>query len=52
MIALPMVVIGGMTVDNVAPLVAQGADMAAAISSVYAAADPQRAAREIAQLFD
>lgn len=38
-IALPCVVIGGMTPDNAAPLVAQGADMVAAISSVYLAAD-------------
>lgn len=34
-IALPCVVIGGMTPDNAAPLVARGADMVAAISSVY-----------------
>jgi thiamine-phosphate pyrophosphorylase len=44
-IALPVVVIGGMTVDNAAPLVAQGADMIAVISSVYAVAEPQAAAR-------
>ena len=37
-IALPLVVIGGMTPENAAPLVARGADMVAAISSVYAAA--------------
>ncbi|MBI3229564.1 MAG: thiamine phosphate synthase [Burkholderiales bacterium] len=34
-IALPCVVIGGMTVENSRPLVALGADMVAAISSVY-----------------
>ena len=34
-IALPCVVIGGMTAENAAPLVARGADMVAAISSVY-----------------
>lgn len=44
-IALPVVVIGGMTVENAAPLVAQGADMVAVISSVYAAREPQAAAR-------
>ncbi len=50
-IALPAVVIGGMTVTNAAPLVAAGADMVAAISSVYLAADPQGAARQFAALF-
>jgi thiamine-phosphate pyrophosphorylase len=34
---LPVVVIGGMTPHNAAPLVARGADMVAAISSVYGA---------------
>ncbi|MEG2963358.1 MAG: thiamine phosphate synthase, partial [Janthinobacterium sp.] len=34
-IALPCVVIGGMTAENAAPLVARGADMVAAISSVF-----------------
>ncbi|RXZ34065.1 thiamine phosphate synthase [Oxalobacteraceae bacterium CAVE-383] len=50
-IALPVAVIGGMTVENAAPLVAQGADMVAAISSVYAAAEPQAAARAFAGLW-
>jgi thiamine-phosphate pyrophosphorylase len=50
-IALPVVVIGGMTQQNAVPLVAQGADMVAAISSVYSATDPQVAAREFASLF-
>ena len=50
-IALPNVVIGGMTVDNARPLVAAGAHMVAAISSVYLAGDPQAAAREFAALF-
>jgi thiamine-phosphate pyrophosphorylase len=50
-IGLPVIVIGGMTVDNAAPLVAAGADMVAAISSVYQAADPQSAARKFAALF-
>ena len=34
-LALPLVVIGGMTPANAAPLVARGADMVAAITSVY-----------------
>lgn len=50
-IALPVVVIGGMTRDNAVPLVAQGADMVAAISSVYQAGNPQSAARGFADLF-
>jgi thiamine-phosphate pyrophosphorylase len=49
--SLPCVVIGGMTCENATPLVAQGADMVAAISSVYLAADQQAAAREFADLF-
>jgi thiamine-phosphate pyrophosphorylase len=51
-IPLPSVVIGGMTRENSAPLVAQGADMVAAISSVYLAGNPQSAARAIADLFE
>jgi len=50
-IPLPNVVIGGMTPENAAPLVAQGADMVAAISSVYMAADPEAAARRFTDLF-
>jgi len=42
-ISVPTVVIGGMTPQNAAPLVARGADMVAAISSVYQA-DSVRAA--------
>jgi thiamine-phosphate pyrophosphorylase len=48
---VPVVVIGGMTPLNAAPLVRLGADMAAAISSVYLAADPAQAAREFGELF-
>lgn len=50
-VPLPVVVIGGMTVDNAAPLVTAGADMVAAISSVYLAADPQAVAQRFADLF-
>lgn len=49
-IPLPVVVIGGMTQANCLPLIAQGTDMVAAISSVYMTEDPQAAAREFAQL--
>lgn len=50
-IALPVIVIGGMTSQNAEPLVKQGADMVAAISSVYMAGSPERAARAFADLF-
>ena len=51
-IPLPSVVIGGMTQQNAAPLVAGGADMVAAISSVYMAEDPQATVRGFLRLFD
>ena len=51
MVALPNVVIGGMTRENAVPLIAAGADMVAVISSVYFADDPEGAARELASLF-
>ena len=51
-IALPIVVIGGMTPDNATPLVAAGADMVAAISSVYLADNPGAAASDFTRLFE
>jgi thiamine-phosphate pyrophosphorylase len=48
---VPVVVIGGMTAANSRPLVELGADMVAAISSVYLAQDVQAAVREFAGLF-
>ncbi|MDN4060790.1 thiamine phosphate synthase [Massilia sp. YIM B02769] len=51
-LALPLVVIGGMTPQNAAPLVARGADMVAAITGVYAEADPEAAARRFGALFN
>jgi thiamine-phosphate pyrophosphorylase len=55
-ITLPIVVIGGMTLTNAAPLVVRGADMVAAITSVYgsdaaAQSDAGAAARAFAALF-
>ncbi|MEO8839515.1 MAG: thiamine phosphate synthase [Herbaspirillum sp.] len=50
-VPLPQVVIGGMTLINAAPLVAAGAQMVAAISSVYLAPDPAAATREFVRLF-
>ena len=48
---VPVVVIGGMTAVNARPLVELGADLVAAISSVYLAEDAGAAAREFAALF-
>lgn len=50
-IHVPTVVIGGMTPENAAPLVARGAGMVAAISSVYQAASVRDAVGEFASLF-
>ena len=48
---VPIVVIGGMTPANAAPLVARGADMVAAITSVYGAPRPGEAAAAFDALF-
>lgn len=50
-LSVPVVVIGGMTPANAAPLVARGADMVAAISSVYQAANPAQAVAQFDALF-
>ncbi len=50
-LGLPRVAIGGVTPDNGARLLAAGAQMLAAISSVFDAADPATAARNFAALF-
>lgn len=50
-LSVPVCVIGGMTAKNSASLVALGAHMVAAISSVYAADDPYKAAVEFSALF-
>ncbi len=50
-IPLPVVVIGGMTQENCLPLIAQGADMVAAISSVYMQEDVCAAAERFAALY-
>jgi thiamine-phosphate diphosphorylase len=44
-IAVPLVAIGGITVDNVAEVIRAGADAVAVISAVCAAPDPAAAAR-------
>lgn len=50
-LSIPIVVIGGMTPANAAPLVARGAHMVAAITSIYGSADPDAAARAFDGLF-
>jgi thiamine-phosphate pyrophosphorylase len=49
---LPVCAIGGITLDNAAPLVAAGADLLAVITAVYNNPDPERAARAFCQLFE
>ncbi|MFC5458594.1 thiamine phosphate synthase [Massilia niabensis] len=50
-LTVPIVVIGGMTPANAAPLVARGAGMVAAITAVYGDPEPEEAARRFAALF-
>lgn len=50
-LTIPVCVIGGMTPSNAQPLVAAGADLVAAISSVYGTVDSQAAARAFTALF-
>jgi thiamine-phosphate pyrophosphorylase len=50
-LTLPVCVIGGMTPENAKPLVKEGADMVAAISSVYSADDIAIAVQEFVALF-
>jgi thiamine-phosphate pyrophosphorylase len=50
-VRVPVVVIGGMTPANAAPLAAHGAHMVAAISSVYGAPDVAAAVRAFRALF-
>jgi thiamine-phosphate pyrophosphorylase len=50
-IRVPTVVIGGMTPENAAPLVSRGANMVAAISSVYQSESVARAVERFGALF-
>ena len=50
-IPLPIVVIGGMTPELAQPLANRGANLVAAISSVYNSVDPHGAVREFISLF-
>ena len=51
-IRVPIVVIGGMTPQNAAPLVARGAHMVAAISAVYQAESVAQAVGQFQSLFE
>ena len=51
-LSLPVCVIGGMTPENSGPLVEEGADMVAAISSVYQSDTPTEATTAFVQLFN
>lgn len=51
-VTLPTVVIGGMTMENSGVLIAAGADMVAAISSVYLSDDARAAAAAFTALFN
>lgn len=51
-IPVPTVVIGGMTIENCRPLINNGADMVAAISSVFMADDPKSATEGFVALFN
>jgi len=48
---LPVVAIGGITLDNAGPLIAAGVDAVAVISALFAAPDPAAAACRFNQLF-
>jgi thiamine-phosphate pyrophosphorylase len=50
-LTVPVCVIGGMTPENAVPLVNEGADLVAAISSVYQYEHPASAAADFVRLF-
>ena len=50
-LGLPLVAIGGITPDNAPALIAAGADFVAAISGVFAGADPEAAAAKYTRCF-
>ena len=51
-VTLPLVAIGGITKDNVAEVMAAGADSVAVISAIVQAKDVEEAAREIAETLE
>jgi thiamine-phosphate pyrophosphorylase len=48
-VSLPLVGIGGLNLQNAAPVIQHGADGIAVVSAIVAAADPQQAARQLRQ---
>lgn len=50
-LGLPVVAIGGITLDNARELVTAGADAVAVISAIFAAQDPAAAARQFCRIF-
>lgn len=50
-LSLPLCAIGGITADNATPLVAAGADLLAVTAGVFASADTQQAAAQLARLY-
>ena len=51
MTSRPVVAIGGLTLDNAAPVIAVGADGLAVVSAIMSAHDPQAVAAAFARLF-
>ncbi len=51
-VRLPVIAIGGITKENVAAVIAAGADGVAVISAVCGAADPEAAARELVEAME
>ena len=48
-VGIPVVAIGGISLDNVSEVIDAGADSVAVISAVLGAASPEKAAREMAK---
>jgi thiamine-phosphate pyrophosphorylase len=48
-VKLPLIAIGGLGPSNAAEVIASGADGVAVVSAIVAAADPERAAAEMAR---
>ena len=51
-LAIPIVAIGGITLDNAQPLIEAGADALAVVSALFGSADVEQTARRFASLFD
>jgi thiamine-phosphate pyrophosphorylase len=50
-LGLPVVAIGGITLDNASSVIEAGADAIAVINALFSAADPRQAARCFSDLF-